>query len=215
MTNVHPFPRAARSKPGKKPGPAFTLPDAENQPVDVLLSVVQTGGAFLTISQDQPPENHLPTAPFWRTNQAVQVFDDLTDVLLLYAQRHPDDIAKDDADELSNIARQSLKFFRKLRDHIIPDELMISIPSLGPDFLVESLTVTAIAAATDFAIDLLNFYDLYFIKTKKDRRKDFFRDFHQAFEEAHEQSLHQIEDHKMVVRDLASVHRALGKHLDA
>ncbi|MBN6740058.1 hypothetical protein JKG47_05825 [Acidithiobacillus sp. MC6.1] len=214
MTNVHPFPRKpAKGKPGKPPGKPFTLPDAKNQPVDVLLSIVQTGANFLTAPEETPPEQMEPTAPFWRVHEAVQNFDSLADVLLLYARRHPGNVAPEDAGELKRAAGRVRKLFHKLEEYMIPDELVVSIPSNGPDFLVETLTLSAISAATHFGITLMVFYGVYFIQTREDERKKFFQDFYDAYDEAHQQSLEQIEDHKVLVRDLTAIHRALDKHL--
>ncbi|MBN6742618.1 hypothetical protein JKG47_19305 [Acidithiobacillus sp. MC6.1] len=214
MSNVHPFPRKpAKGKPGKHPGKPYTLPDAENQPVDILVTIVRTGANFLTIPEETPPEQMQPTAPFWRVHEAVQDLDSLADVLLLYARSHADEVAPEDADELKRAAGRVRKLFHKLEGYMIPDELVVSIPSMGPDFLVETLTLTAISAATHFGLTLLNFYGLYFIQTSADQRKKFFQDFYAAYDEAHQQSLEQIEDHKAMVRDLTAIHRALGKHL--
>ncbi|MBN6741980.1 hypothetical protein JKG47_15845 [Acidithiobacillus sp. MC6.1] len=213
MTNVHPFPRKTTN--GKLPGKPYTLPDGKNQLVDVLVSIVQTGTNFLTAPEETPPEQMQPTAPFWRVHEAVQDFASLADVLLLYARRHPGNVAPEDAGELKRVAGLVRKLFHKLEDHMITDEMILSTPSMAPDFLVETLTLSAILAATHFGIALMGFYGVYFIQARKDERKEFFQDFYEAYDEAHNNILAEIEDHKLMVRDITAIHRALDKHSEA
>ncbi|MBN6739922.1 hypothetical protein JKG47_05110 [Acidithiobacillus sp. MC6.1] len=213
MATIHQFPSDTPKKTrAAKSGTPYLFVDEDGEQVDVLVSI-QIGGMFLTEAEDSDPENDMPSAHLQRTEYALDLLTNLADILIREARAHPDQCSLDNADELEQLEFKTDKVMRKIVEAFIPDHLVITIPSNGPVFLAEFLTLSAVALVSDYALSLLRFYEINWIDTRKDKRKRFFKDFQEAYLDAHEQAMRQLDDLQMMMRNLASVQRALGKYL--
>ena len=221
MTNVHPFPKerigksakANRKERGLVGGyPAFHLPDINNEPVDVLMAVIQAGGLYLTPTAERPAED-LPTTHLLRTIDGLNALTDAANVLIYYAMRHPAEFSQEDVDSLARRGEQAHKVMHKLDEMLPSDDFIMTIDSYGPDLMAEYATNAAIIVVSAFALDIMAHYDESFIQTGKDKRKAMFRDFQGAYQEAQDECLSRSEGHEFLIKELTSAQRALKKLL--
>ena len=220
MTNVHPFPKerigksakANRKERGLVGGyPAFHLPDINNEPVDVLMAVIQAGGLYLTPTAERPADD-LPTTHLLRTIDGLNALTDAANVLIDYAMRHPAEFPQEDVDSLARRGEQAHKVMHKLDEMLPSDDFIMTIDSYGPDLMAEYATNAAIIVVGAFALDIMAHYDESFIQTGKDKRKAMFRDFQGAYQEAQDECLSRSEGHEFLIKELTSAQRALKKH---
>ena len=221
MTNVHPFPKdrsgkstkANRKERGFAGGfPAFHLPDINNEPVDVLMAVIQAGGLYLTPTAERPDDD-LPTTHLLRTIDGLNALTDAANVLIYHAMHHPAEFPQEDADSLARRGEQAHKVMHKLDEMLPSDDFIMTIDSYGPDLMAEYATNAAIIVVSAFALDIMAHYDESFIKTGKDKRKAMFRDFQGAYQEAQDECLSRSEGHEFLIKELTSAQRALKKVL--
>jgi hypothetical protein len=221
MTNVHPFPKerigksakANRKERGLVGGyPAFHLPDINNEPVDVLMAVIQAGGLYLTPTAERPADD-LPTTHLLRTIDGLNALTDAANVLIDYAMRHPAEFSQEDADSLARRGEHAHKVMHKLDEMLPSDDFIMTIDSYGPDLMAEYATNAAIIVVGAFALDIMAHYDESFIQTGKDKRKAIFRDFQGAYQEAQDECLSRSEGHEFLIKELTSAQRALKKLL--
>lgn len=79
--------------------------------------------------------------------------------------------------------------------------------------LVEYATNAAMLAVSHFALDLLDYYETKFIRTRQDTRKKLLREFQDGYQEVvHDCSL-RAEAYGFLIKELGSAQRALQKML--
>lgn len=226
MTNVHPFPQNRSGKAAKAHhkerglagggpaggGPAFYLPGPNDEPVDVLMTVIQAGGLYLIPTAERPVDD-LPTTHLLRTIDGLNALTDAANVLIYHAMHHPAEFPQEDADSLARRGEQAHKVMHKLDEMLPSDDFIMTIDSYGPDLMAEYATNAAIIVVSAFALDIMAHYDESFIKTGKDKRKAMFRDFQGAYQEAQDECLSRSEGHEFLIKELTSAQRALKKVL--
>ncbi|WP_031573519.1 hypothetical protein [Acidithiobacillus thiooxidans] len=186
MSNVHPFPTGGQSaNPIRKKrkrltayGPALLLPNIDGHAVDVLDRIIQAGSLYLSPIQEALEDS--PGAQFFRTIHGMDALIDATNVLTYAAREHPKRRDQDSIDELIQQAKATQKLIHKLDDILPSDAFILSSDSFGPDLIAEYVTNTAMLVVSRFAVSLLDYYDVQFIQTKKDKRKTMMMDFRDA-----------------------------------
>ncbi|RRN84704.1 MAG: hypothetical protein EC577_05600, partial [Acidithiobacillus ferrooxidans] len=186
--------------------------DIHNEPVDVLMAVIQAGGLYLTPTAERPADD-LPTTHLLRTIDGLNALTDAANVLIDYAMRHPAEFPQEDVDSLARRGEQAHKVMHKLDEMLPSDDFIMTIDSYGPDLMAEYATNAAIIVVSAFALDIMAHYDESFIQTGKDKRKAMFRDFQGAYQEAQDECLSRSEGHEFLIKELTSAQRALKKLL--
>ncbi|MDD5125263.1 hypothetical protein [Methylovulum sp.] len=225
MTNVHPFPAGGKSaKPSRKKsrrpknsnsvyGPALLLQGIDDQPIDVLDTIIQAGSLYLAQAGQEPTADELasPCAQFLRTIHGMNALTEPANVLIYEAQRYPELTDQEKVNWLVQRAKSTHKVLRKLDVMLPTDAFILASDSFGPDFMAEYATNAAMLMVSYFAEDLLVYYDENFIQTKKDRRKVMMIDFRDAYREVIQDCQIHIGAHGFLMKELASAQRALNK----
>lgn len=227
MTNVHPFPAGGKSaktlrKKNRRtvsqpatPVPALRLQDVEGQPVDVLAKILHAGELFLSPADVAQAEDvgDLPSAQFLLTVHGMNTLTDAANVLIFEAGTHPESADQEAVDGLFERAQKMHKLVRKL-DEILPqDSFILSSNSFGPEMLAEYATNAAMLAVSHFALDLLDYYDTKFIRTRQDTRKKLLREIQEGYQEVMHDGGLRAEAHGFLIKELSSAQRALLKVL--